>query len=724
MASESTSKVTLDGIPNNVSGDGKSFVARLKQFLRGYSKNVDELIENADNNANVSQVANLELTEQHANGKNNIWVHFATTNVVNYSFAQVWVRTSRDGAWVQNGITSGTQYIIENVNRGSTYYVKVVACSKDNGFSNFERAPEAEIEIKGSVTICNTPTQFYWDNAIKRWVWDGYIDNGYTDFFELRTDMNPGVWDANRLDGTTNKYSSVQPPARSGTAYLYVRNVFGEYNAPIAHIYSVSGLNKPTNPIVKATVDGVVIELQALPSGAYEYVVNVDGNEFEINNSQWTYYKFSGSVSVKYCFVDSIGRSEWSNTVTLDVGRKINGTEITDNSISTNQIAANAITAEKINANAVTAGKIAANAVKADNIDAGAVTAGKIAANAIVIGGNNDNGKVVINDNGISGSKIQANTMLGDRIVANTLSASALKTENIELAGELSLTGGPVKLNENGLTSKLDTGSEIRFNQNGMSFIDSSGKVFSQLARFASGTCRHNEYINLGWDTTPNIVLLFPYSVLTMVQGYTNTDLSIKAYPSQISANGFLANVFTAIGSDTYNDCTYTSIPSVNMDRRSDFNHPVDSGARLNYYTAWSTIGNILEGETEVEFKGSLAIDAHQPGRDFIITYNVYFEVQQSLNGTTWETILNKKIGSDHYMWVYDINTQYIANSIISFANKASVRFRFRFELVYLYDFDLHDQRFVISAVGISIKARVTDDYVLREGTAHYLALG
>lgn len=530
MASESTSKVTIDGIPNNVSGDGKSFVAKLKQFLRGYSHNVEELIENSDNNANVSQVANLILAEHVAGGKSNIQVSFVTTNVVNYSFAQVWVRTSKTASWVQNGITSGTQYIIENATMGATYYVKVVACSKESGFANFDRAPEQEIAIRGGITICNTPTQFYWDNASKRWVWGGYVDNGATDFFEVRLDENPGVWDSNRLDATTNMYSTVAPPNRSGTAYLYVRNTYGQYNLPAVHIYSVTGLSKPTAPTLKATVDGVVIDLQGLPSGAYEYVVDVDGTEFEITSQQWTYYKFSGSITVKYCFVDSIGRSEWSNTATLAVGRQLGSNDIA--------------------ANAITAGKIATNAVTADKINAGAITAGKIAADAIKIGGTGNN--VTIADGAINGSKITANSIIGDKIAANTITASKLAAENIAMSGDLSISGGVVRLDEAGLHCNIANGSTINFNSNGMSVQDSNGRTFSQIARLAYGVVNHNEYVNLNWDVTPRTVLMIPYSAQSTVSGYTSSDLYIKCFADNVSSAGFRANCYTTIASGSY----------------------------------------------------------------------------------------------------------------------------------------------------------------------------
>jgi hypothetical protein len=74
----------------------------------------------------------------------------------------------------------------------------------------------------------------------------------------------------------------------------------------------------------------------------------------------------------------------WTAAVqTVDLSGQINGTQITNDAISTPHIQANSINATKIAAGAITAGHMTANSITAGSIAAGAVNATHIAANAI-----------------------------------------------------------------------------------------------------------------------------------------------------------------------------------------------------------------------------------------------------------------------------------------------------------------------------------------------------
>jgi len=90
----------LNTIPNSVSGDGKSFVSKLKNFLRDFSKAVNKVIEDKLSNmgeGGAEQLVNLRLTEEHttdANGmpQNNIKVEYDNTNITDFSSAQIWIK--------------------------------------------------------------------------------------------------------------------------------------------------------------------------------------------------------------------------------------------------------------------------------------------------------------------------------------------------------------------------------------------------------------------------------------------------------------------------------------------------------------------------------------------------------------------------------------------------------------------------------------------------------
>lgn len=447
-------KTKLEQIPNSVSGDGKSFVAQLKRFLKGFRDDTAEKIDNIGAGA-VEQVFGLRLTEEHdydskGNPINNIFVEFDNTNVTNYLNAQIWMREENEISFHMVGTTSTVTYTITDVKAGYTYEVKVVACNTNAGTSDFADAPSVDIEIRGSVLIPAAPTQFFltWGADGPLWEWQ-FIDNGYIDYFELRMDQRPGTWNENLLDCTRNANSIVKPPTRSGTAYLYIRNIYGMYSQPAAHTFNVSVPAKPSDPTLEMTLDGVVISMDPLPAGCSGYVLQItdysdNTDTFETTNSQFTYFQFSGTLSVKYAFVDINGQGAWSNEVSGDVADgNVTASRIADGAIIESKIYAGAVTAGKIAANAVTAAKIQANAVTADKINAGAVTteklnasavtAAKIAADAVttekIMAGSIVTEK--IGANAVTTAKIAANAVTAQQIAANSVTADKISVQQL-----------------------------------------------------------------------------------------------------------------------------------------------------------------------------------------------------------------------------------------------------------------------------------------------------
>ena len=323
----------IQHIPNNVSGDGKPFVAALKKALIKYREDLNKKIDDstADAGEKPGHVSSVQLLELHSINDgvrvNSIQVSWVKTTVTNYAKAEVWFRTATDKAWEKAGESSGTQFVYSGATTGLTYYIKVVAVNTKGNTADFDTAPQASIKIQGSQYIPNPPTQFVltWDEKGPLWKWL-FEPNEYIDFFELRLDQNPGVWNDKRLDSTRETWSRANPGVRSGTAYLYIRNIFGEYSEPAVHEFSKALPQKPTAPQLTSTIDGVRIKMQGLPLGATGYKIHiktVDSTEtveddFYTVNSEYIYFFFIGHITVKYCFVDPLGDGEWSDTTEAD----------------------------------------------------------------------------------------------------------------------------------------------------------------------------------------------------------------------------------------------------------------------------------------------------------------------------------------------------------------------------------------------------------------------
>lgn len=323
----------IQHIPNNVSGDGKPFVAALKKALIKYREDLNKKIDDstADAGEKPGHVSSVQLLELHSINDgvriNSIQVSWVKTTVTNYAKAEVWFRTAKDKAWEKAGESSGTQFVYSGATTGLTYYIKVVAVNTKGNTADFDTAPQASIKIQGSQYIPNPPTQFVltWDEKGPLWKWQ-FEPNEYIDFFELRLDQNPGVWNDKRLDSTRETWSRANPGVRSGTAYLYIRNIFGEYSEPAVHEFSKALPQKPTAPQLTSTIDGVRIKMQGLPLGATGYKIHIktkDSQEtveddFYTVNSEYIYFFFIGHITVKYCFVDPLGDGEWSDTSEAD----------------------------------------------------------------------------------------------------------------------------------------------------------------------------------------------------------------------------------------------------------------------------------------------------------------------------------------------------------------------------------------------------------------------
>lgn len=323
----------IQHIPNNVSGDGKPFVAALKKALIKYKEDLNKKIDDSTSSAGEKpgHVSSVQLLELHSINDgvriNSIQVSWVKTTVTNYAKAEVWFRTATDKAWEKAGESSGTQFVYSGATTGLTYYIKVVAANTKGNTADFDTAPQASIKIQGSQYIPNPPTQFVltWDEKGPLWKWL-LEPNEYIDFFELRLDQNPGVWNDKRLDSTRETWSRANPGVRSGTAYLYIRNIFGEYSEPAVHEFNKALPQKPTAPQLTSTIDGVRIKMQGLPLGATGYKIHiktVDSQEtveddFYTANSEYIYFFFIGHITVRYCFVDPLGDGEWSDTSEAD----------------------------------------------------------------------------------------------------------------------------------------------------------------------------------------------------------------------------------------------------------------------------------------------------------------------------------------------------------------------------------------------------------------------
>ena len=137
---------------------------------------------------------------------------------------------------------------------------------------------------------------------------------------------------------------------------------------------------------------------------------------------------------------------------------------------------------------------------------------------------------------------IEKNVIAKGMIQAGAVTADNMAAETINLTDKLKIQGGNVTLDENGLSVLQSNGTWTKFNQNGMTFVDTKGNTFAGIGRFCTGVVNDGQTVkfNSPWDITPT-VFLFPIRLQTSAVGYTNINMFQDVEAINVSASGFTA---------------------------------------------------------------------------------------------------------------------------------------------------------------------------------------
>ncbi|MGM9519293.1 MAG: phage tail protein [Phascolarctobacterium sp.] len=440
---------------------------------------------------------------------------------------------------------SGTANIYVSIDGGETYYL---AGKSDKHSASIEVPPFSDYIVKVCATngsIETTPAVYNGSGSAgafdpapvtnfrltgQTWMWDA-VDNGYIDCYELRLDENPGG-EEGLLDRTFVKQSNIMPGIPSGTAYLYVRSKSGRYSEPAQYAFTISIPPKPLDPIITTSLDGANVTMEDLPAGCLGYEVEVTTHNgifpstetFTTLNNRFTYFLYNGHISVRYCFVNNIGKGEYSNSVQVDI-ELLKDYKIPDGEIPGTKIEENSITSSQIAANTIVANNLAAECVTSEKILAASITSEKIAANAV---------KAI-------------------HIEANAITAEKLAAATIDLTGMLSIVGGAVKLSEEGLRLTNNDNSYTLFNGDGINYVDKNGVVYAQVKKMIIGKAYDGQYIRFSapWDSVPSVITV-PMSIRTNDVNYQASTTTIVCEATEITQNGFRVNNYLKLAGGSY----------------------------------------------------------------------------------------------------------------------------------------------------------------------------
>lgn len=236
------------------------------------------------------------------------------SNPANFDVAEIWyLLKSKSGKpvagqeWQYAG-SSNSQVIIKSLGPGEEYRIKAI--SVDRFGNRAETAQMVDVIVKPMDAIPDMPSNFgiaFGRNATASW---NEVLNADVDYYELRTDNNPGK-DTNALLARVKGTSAVLTLSkRADTVYLYARSTLGKYSIAATYEYNVPQLAAP-ELVVKSQLGGFNLYFSTKPAQAYAIRCHVIGDErtddFETTSTMLTYSNSAGIYRIRCSFVDVFG---------------------------------------------------------------------------------------------------------------------------------------------------------------------------------------------------------------------------------------------------------------------------------------------------------------------------------------------------------------------------------------------------------------------------------
>lgn len=239
------------------------------------------------------------------------------SNPANFDVAEVWyMLTAKSGKpvsgqeWQYAG-SSTSQVIIKSLGPGESYRIKAI--SVDRFGNRAETAQVVDVVVKPMDAIPDMPKNFtitFGQEAKAKW---DEVLNADVDYYELRTDNNPGNDSTALLARVKGTTATLTLTKRADTVYLFAKSTLGKYSTPARYDYNLPQLDKP-EVVAKSTINGVNLYFSAKPAQAYAIRCHVVGDtrtdDLETTSTMLTYSNEPGVYTVRCAFVDVFGEGK------------------------------------------------------------------------------------------------------------------------------------------------------------------------------------------------------------------------------------------------------------------------------------------------------------------------------------------------------------------------------------------------------------------------------
>lgn len=345
MANNISEKLTetWKKLPNAINGNGQNFIFLLKTLLGDLKDELDDKFEEISKISNSVTDAPEEMDEQLQNckiqevrvGTNISFVlSWDYSNVKNYDSAEIYIKETKgniadhknwDEVEVSRTIrTTKTDTVtVDGINAGYIYQITFQAKNTFGSVSRKSGCPVLQYAVSAMNNVPDPPLEFdvYFsrDGVLWRWKQPANLDYAYS---ELRTNQDVGN-KVGLLEVTQDTKSTVMPPTREGTAYLYNKGYGSKYSTPLTKPWSKPIPTAPQAFKAEKTFRGILFTYSKIPEDCIGIVISINGERHYTQDDTWTYYCSMGSFVVKACYYDIFGEGIWTEESTVSVYTEI-----------------------------------------------------------------------------------------------------------------------------------------------------------------------------------------------------------------------------------------------------------------------------------------------------------------------------------------------------------------------------------------------------------------
>lgn len=341
-------------LPNAMNGNGQNFIFLLKELLGNLTeqlnakfKEISKLSNSITNTPDTidEQLKDCKIKEVRVGTAISLVLSWDYSNIKNYESAEIYVKEYEGNIasiidWSAVDVsrtirtTKTNTYTIDGINAGYVYQITFVGKNNLGSVSKKDSAPVLVYAVSALNNVPDPPLEFdvYFSRTGVLWKWKQPNNLDYS-YSELRTNQDVGN-KVGLLEVTQDTKSTVLPPTREGTAYLYNKGYGSKYSTPLDKEWSKPVPTAPQTFKAEKTFRGILFTYSKIPEDCIGIIISINGEKHYTQDDTWTYYCTMGNFVVKACYYDIFGEGTWTEESTVAVYTEIDPDWLKDESIT------------------------------------------------------------------------------------------------------------------------------------------------------------------------------------------------------------------------------------------------------------------------------------------------------------------------------------------------------------------------------------------------------